>query len=315
MTILLAPGLIRPGVFRFLLISLLALQLRGAEPEPFQLELLATQFGRFHLEDPERQSWSRVEDGAKITYRGMSWSAQQLRFHTKQVSGLDAPLIDQFEARGGSAPEDLSVEVDTRSYAAKGFPLRCLVQAAGLELELKEETEQALFFQCRLEQVERCAGRLLNNGAWLDCAFTAQELVLDCRCLKLGNGRMAEPEILRLHLRGQIVAAFDAVQEQRHMRIRAEALELQFQQDGDSGLWQLASGQVTGSSTAAGLPSQQAQIDYYADKQRRSYAARKMQLVLGTGARLKNFSCSSDVVLSNQSWSGTIKACVVPSGE
>ena len=315
MTALFAPGFLRPGVLRFLLISLLALQLRGAEPEAFDLELLATQFGRFHLEDPERQSWSLVEDGAKISYRGMSWSAQRLRFHTKQITGLRAPLLDHFEATSGTETDDLSVEVDTRSYAAKGFPLRCLVQAQRLDMELVKEHPQALDFTCRLQGITRCAGRMRQNGAWLDFSLGAQELVIVFRCLKLGDGRISEAQLQRMQLRGTIQAGFDHQEAQRHLRIEAGEMELQFSHDPLTDIGQLDSCQVRGSAAVLGAVSSPAQVHYYADAQRRSYTARSMQLVLGTGARLKNFSCSSDLILSNSAWSGTIKACAAPSAD
>ena len=297
-----APGINRPGVLIFLLISLAVHQLRGADAEPFQMELLSSAFGRFHLEDPERESWSLVERGASLGYRGMSWSAQRLRFHTRKLVVAEQPLVDSLEATSG---DNLSVSIDTRSYQAKGFPLRGLLKAGALKLNLARHDERWLYYTCELTALKECSGTLFRDGRWQAFSCWAHRLAAQVRCAKLSGGQIGEPLLESLLLSGSVVCGFDDVAVSSYLRFKAESVELQFDASGTA----LRAASITGTKEAT------ASMQHYANNQCRSYAARSMQLVFGTGATLQKFTSSSDLTLTNTKWSGVIQACAAPSAD
>ena len=293
-------GVLMPRGFVFLCLILGSSYLSANEPaeQVFDLDQLSSQFGRFQVRDPQDESWSLVESGARLGYRGFVWSSEELRFRSKLVAGYAEPLVDHLI---GKAKDKESIIIDTRAYLDQHFPIKAIFKAATIEAK-QEVLKEGLAYKVLLNEIRNCQGKMQTEGGPVDFSMTAKRVQASLQC-RLQNAKLYQPTLRILELSGAVSIAMDDPSNLTYYRVVAEHIHLIFKDGQLSGL------------RLDGNEQQPAQLDHYQLNEHKSYSARSLHLLFGTASRLKSLKSSSDIKMQSHAWSGKIKACIEPSAD
>lgn len=299
------PGVWQPGVLHVLLLLCLFAGLSAAEAEKpvknrvFDPDLISTSFATFHLTDPQDESWSLVEDGARVAYRKLELQSTVMRFKTAYGDLTGRALIQQ-AVLSGSVDQPLSF--DSRATELEDFPLRISAHAQSMRVQssLKENN---LAYVLTMQALQQASGQVrFRDGNWYPFSLQAENMS-GSLVLRSHDGHLSEPDLRRCRAAG--VSAFHvllpatAERPRRCLRIRAGELMLRFQ----PGLG-CESIRLTGSLSVP------ARLQVLSEGELKTYTASSIQVLLGTGSVLRQLRCSSDVSLRSTRADEAVHACV-----
>lgn len=309
------PGFKLPGVLfisRYCLFLLhlaimflpLAAEEQAKEPEvaekpiknqQFDLELISSAFGKFHIEDPQNQSWSLVEEGARVAYKGLTWQAESLRYHHQLFDFYKTALVDRMEL--GAAKKSWCI-VDSSETQMELIPVRALMRARSMHLQGQVDND-ALFYKLQLNVCDKIKGRMrFRDKQWYPFNLSAESLLVSA-VIKKNNKALTEPSLQYFLLKGLSRCDLAQQEPKRSVSMLADELQIDFDPAGFAHRFELR-GSRTEPATLRVIEGQEC----------KTYTGSTLQVQLDTAGTLASLKCSSDVRFRNKVISGDFKACV-----